>query len=92
VGSSHCHRLEGIHPEQILKSAQVVWKGRCHRYLGYWKEGWHSRRADCHLLRNCCHAWALSHTAVVVVEEQGINDCTLVFASILAYSLPGILV
>jgi hypothetical protein len=68
VGSSHCHGLEGVHPERILKSAWVVWNGRYHRCLGYWKEGWHSGRADCQLLRNCCCAWALIHAAEVIVE------------------------
>jgi hypothetical protein len=68
MGSLHCHRSEGIHPEQILKSAQVVWKGRCCRCLGYWKEGWYSRRADCQLLSNCYCTWALSHVAEVIVE------------------------
>jgi hypothetical protein len=92
VGSSHCHGSEGIHLERILKSARVVWKGRYHRYLGYWKEGWHSGRADCQVLRNCYHAWVLSHAAEVIVEEQISGDCALVFARVLAYSLLGILV
>jgi hypothetical protein len=92
VGFLHCHGSEGVHPEQILQSARVVQKGRYCRCWGYWKEGWHSGRADCHLSRNCCFAWALIHMAEVIVEGQASSDCVPVFASMSACSLPGMLV
>jgi hypothetical protein len=92
VGSSLCHGSEGVRPERILKSARVVRKGRYRRCLGYWKEGWHSGRADCQLSRNCCRAWTLSHAAEVIVEGQVSSDFAPVFASVSACSLPGMLV